>query len=257
MHDAVGYQDDFYDDEFERDRGFVGRMLAAIARRPLVTAATTVVVVASVVIIANAVFFQSAEHPSPFFDTRDEAPSEATPAEVADNRSPAERAPGDDEIGRLVEVAAADAPRLEGAGASVSVIRVQQLLDELGYDPGTIDGLFGSRTSSAIEAFERDQGMTVTGEVSETLLARLEEAAPGAAATAGAPVDLDSETAILAVQSALNRAGYGPVPIDGDLSDDTRSAIRSFQLGYGLDVTGRIDQALVDRMTAIGALEPF
>ncbi len=38
------------------------------------------------------------------------------------------------------------------------------------------------------------------------------------------------------------------------MSDETAAAIRAFQLEYGLDVTGVVDQALIDRMVAIGAI---
>ena len=39
-------------------------------------------------------------------------------------------------------------------------------LATLGYKPGPADGILGSRTRSAVEAFQRDQGLPVTGEVS-------------------------------------------------------------------------------------------
>ena len=43
---------------------------------------------------------------------------------------------------------------------------VQLNLATLGYKPGPADGILGSRTKSAIEAFQRDQGLPATGEVS-------------------------------------------------------------------------------------------
>ena len=42
---------------------------------------------------------------------------------------------------------------------------IQMYLTALGYEPGPIDGLYGPKTKRAIEAFERDMGMTPTGEV--------------------------------------------------------------------------------------------
>ena len=41
---------------------------------------------------------------------------------------------------------------------------IQMYLTARGYEPGPIDGLYGRRTKGAIEAFERDMGMTPTGE---------------------------------------------------------------------------------------------
>ena len=46
-----------------------------------------------------------------------------------------------------------------GIGAS------QARLKELGYDPGTLDGAWGAKTRSAVERFQRDSGLPVTGEL--------------------------------------------------------------------------------------------
>lgn len=253
---AVAYRDEYGFDDDEPAPGLFGRMLAAMARRPARTAAIGLVVIASAVIVANATFFQSGEHPSPFFATRDGDAGTPVAETAANNAAPATDGQSPDhidEIGRLVEVANVGAPAIEGAPASVSVVQVQSLLTALGYDAGTIDGLFGTRTRAAIEAFERDHGLTTTGAVSADLLSALEEAA--AAQPEPPTVVAGDEATILAVQSALNRTGYGPVPTDGELSSATAEGIRSFQLDYGMTITGEIDDALIARMVSIGALE--
>ena len=51
--------------------------------------------------------------------------------------------------------------------------RAQGLLNDLGYDAGPEDGLMGPSTRSAIEAFQRDKGFAVDGELDEDLLIRL------------------------------------------------------------------------------------
>ncbi len=53
------------------------------------------------------------------------------------------------------------------------VLRAQQLLARLGYDPGPRDGIFGRRTSSAIEQFQSARGLPVTGQLSPALMDRL------------------------------------------------------------------------------------
>lgn len=50
---------------------------------------------------------------------------------------------------------------------------IQQILAELGYAPGPVDGVMGVGTRQAIEAFEREHSMTVTGRVSGKLLREL------------------------------------------------------------------------------------
>jgi hypothetical protein len=47
------------------------------------------------------------------------------------------------------------------------------------------------------------------------------------------------------VQRALARRGYYRGPIDGDIGPGTRAAIRSYQYEHGLEVTARIDTALL------------
>lgn len=48
-----------------------------------------------------------------------------------------------------------------------------------GYDPGTADGVFGSRTEEAVKAFQRDNGLTADGVVGEkTWAVLLEGSAP-------------------------------------------------------------------------------
>lgn len=61
-------------------------------------------------------------------------------------------------------------------------LRIQSLLFELGYDPGPIDGLMGSKTESAIIEFQKEHGYPQTGELGQVLLEHLEDIiAPGIA----------------------------------------------------------------------------
>ena len=51
-----------------------------------------------------------------------------------------------------------------------TVRAIQQRLNELGYDAGTVDGLFGPQTRSAIIAFQKEHGLEATGTPSLSLL---------------------------------------------------------------------------------------
>lgn len=57
-------------------------------------------------------------------------------------------------------------------GGSVAV-RVQQRLAQAGYYRGSIDGVIGSGTRSAIRAYERAHGLPVDGQIDSALLSRL------------------------------------------------------------------------------------
>jgi peptidoglycan hydrolase-like protein with peptidoglycan-binding domain len=47
---------------------------------------------------------------------------------------------------------------------------LQRLLNRLGYSAGRADGRIGSRTRSAIRAFERDRGLEVRGRATNVVL---------------------------------------------------------------------------------------
>ena len=55
----------------------------------------------------------------------------------------------------------------------MEVGKVQKMLVQLGYDPGTLDGTMTAQTHEAIKTFEARSGMPVTGELSPALLQKL------------------------------------------------------------------------------------
>jgi hypothetical protein len=62
------------------------------------------------------------------------------------------------------------------AGPDPEIRTLQTRLGELGYAPGPADGLAGKRTRQALERFQKDQGLPVTGTLDETTKARLMQA---------------------------------------------------------------------------------
>jgi hypothetical protein len=55
------------------------------------------------------------------------------------------------------------------------IASIQRLLSQLVYRPGPADGILGTRTRSAIRAFQQEAGLPVDGEPSQTLLSVLRE----------------------------------------------------------------------------------
>lgn len=103
------------------------------------------------------------------------------------------------------------------------VAPIQAELTTLGYEPGPIDGVLGATTRRAIERFQGDQGLPVTGEASQALL----EALRRQSTIADAPVYVPTR-----VRPRVNEAPfYQPEPVrpraDGtalDASDPTEPA---------------------------------
>lgn len=61
------------------------------------------------------------------------------------------------------------------AAESATVKGVQQVLADLGYAPGPIDGEWGENTSRAIAAFQRDRDIAETGQITPDLLGELRQ----------------------------------------------------------------------------------
>jgi peptidoglycan hydrolase-like protein with peptidoglycan-binding domain len=206
-------------------------------------------------ITVNALFMQDGNHPAPMFTTRPVstalAPSDFVPTPAPEIPVPLPRA-----TPRLVQTVAATppvvaTPRPPAAADRSLIEKIQASLTALGHYRGTIDGIFGSRTRAAIEAYQRSAGIPVTGEPSEALALRLVLAAPDGGQTGSIP---RIDEAMLAVERALNDIGYGPVRADGVADAETGDAIRRFELDNGLAITGTANQAVVQKLVQIGAL---
>ena len=102
------------------------------------------------------------------------APETLKAAEAAVKSWKAKEAPAD--INEVAENPAWNA-KAEATESGSLVARAQSLLNKLGYDVGTPDGLVGSRTKTAIKLFQQRHGLEETGEVSIPLVTRLERLA--------------------------------------------------------------------------------
>ena len=65
----------------------------------------------------------------------------------------------------VAATASGQQPRPSRAGSAAArpdMLAIQVLLDRAGFSPGEIDGLGGTNTQRAIEAFEREKGGSIT-----------------------------------------------------------------------------------------------
>lgn len=76
--------------------------------------------------------------------------------------------------------------------------------------------------------------------------------APAAAAPAAMPpADVAVSARVMEVQKALARLGYGPIRIDGRVSEATRDAIQRFERDRRMPVTGDISDRLVRALNEV------
>lgn len=167
--------------------GVAVRCLALAARRPVAVLGAIGVMAGVTAIVWNTTH-QSGRHPAPLFAAAQPASSTAVPQAVplpvprpdpvqlaaATPPAPAVepvRSAGADPIGALIRADAGGRAGADGkageprSGDSARLVSAQKALVKLGYGPLKTDGLFGATTRQALERFERDRNLPVTGAV--------------------------------------------------------------------------------------------
>lgn len=133
--------------------------------------------------------------------------------------------------------------------------------------PDGIDGIFGSSTKASLESFQREFGLPVTGTADEaawdaltaTFLSlaaagseQIAEAAgpeyPGYVMQLGSAGDAVMQLQILMNEVAMLYCTAEFVPVDGVFGESTEQAVRLFQEGLGLPVSGVVDRETWQRI---------
>ena len=160
----------------------VQHLYGRIVQRPVDFVAILGAAAASVVIVVNAVFLQSYAHPAPFFAAPSQSPSDEHPATASvSTLKPAEAAaPWSVAPQRPVQAVSthrndpiADLIGPSAGPPSARVMAVQRVLSAFGYGQTKSSGIVDEATRSAIEKFESEHKMPVTGRVSDRLLTEL------------------------------------------------------------------------------------
>lgn len=179
------------------ERGFVMRMLL---RSPKDTVAGFLALAAIVAILVNALFLQAGHHPSPMFGGTDviTAPVAMTASVNPLPRprpSDADVARDDDASGDTGTIASHPAPSTTPVHVSVQkpsarqeahndpvgdlissqrkVVAIQRVLTRYGYGQFKPTGTVGPETRAAIQKFERERKLPVTGQISDRLVREL------------------------------------------------------------------------------------
>lgn len=103
----------------------------------------------------------------------------------------------------------------------------QYLLQSHGFSAAA-DGVFGSGTTTTVQAFQRSRGLRADGKVGADTWGRLVVTLrPGA-----------SGAAVRALQIELNEKRNAGLPVDGEFGSGTLNAVRSFQRHAGITSDG-------------------
>jgi len=157
-------------------------LLARLVRRPVDCLAILGAAATSIIIVVNAVFLQSHSRSAPFlanptprFQPDENRPNAAAVAVPKPGEWPLASATGAPRAG--VASARRNDPIAELISASVNVpprlVAVQRILSEFGYGQIKPTGVLDGSTSAAIEKFETEHKLPVTGRLSDRLLGEL------------------------------------------------------------------------------------
>jgi hypothetical protein len=156
-------------------------LFGVLARSPRDAVGLFVALLAAGVILVNALYMQPGPHPAPIFSVKPRPVAE--PVAVMPRARP-DTAPKVEPLPRIApkaepvpmptpRVAAPKDPIAELIAPAPRVIAVQRALNDYGYGPVKATGVYGPETVAAIEKFERDRKLPVTGQISPRLMREL------------------------------------------------------------------------------------
>ena len=129
---------------------------------------------------------------------------------------------------------AAEYIKLGSTGSEVS--QLQTMLKDLGYYTGDITGHVGTKTETAIKAFQGKYGLTEDGIIGPDTLEKLEAIYSGESSSSS--LSWISSDDIKDAQTMLKALGIYSGDITGNIGTKTKTAIRYFQKKYSLTVDG-------------------
>jgi peptidoglycan hydrolase-like protein with peptidoglycan-binding domain len=184
-----------------------GRLATAIGEHPREFVALIMSTIAVFGIVTNALFLQKGPHPAPIFATRPLLPQQTT---IVPRLQSTQSAPATD----------------TGTQARLQLIAsIQRELTRKGFYDGPADGIWGSKTDSAVRDFIQAAGLKINAE--------------------------PPSKRITAVQRALADFGFGQIKPTGVLDADTRAAVEKFERERRLPVDGQISDRLVRELAGM------
>lgn len=224
-----------------------------ISNNPVLVGGSTAFMVTLFYVSANALWYQPYPHRDAFFETR-----------AIERLSNGSAAAEPETTINIERPTARPAPAVTVVKPDPVVLTVQDILKNLGFYSGAVDGISGSATHKAIDDYRRKVGLP-PGAIDQALLDQL-----GAAPTTGAIVPTpaprdgnsgsvetasgvsDTQARIVRIQAGLKAFGNDDIQLDGIIGARTRAAIKEFQALFGLPETGEPDPVVYAKMREIG-----
>ena len=152
----------------------------------------------------------------------------------------------------LTMAGSVSATSLSGGMKESEVSQLQQQLIDCGYFARQVDGDYGSTTVKAVELFQKDHGIRVTGIADDATQAAIKRA-KGGTRTGGGVLIAEGNTGgtLITYQQILQAKGNLKGGVDGRYGPGTVKAVSDFQKASGLPVSGVIDESTASALQAL------
>jgi len=130
------------------------------------------------------------------------------------------------------------------AETTAAVTELQQVMTDLGYYDGPIDGVYGDATTEGVKKMQTDLGVTADGIYGPTT----HDALKG-----------KGKSIVMELQTGLQTYGYYDGEIDGDYGQATQDAVKKLQTDLGVTADGKFGAETADafeKAVADGTLTP-
>jgi murein L,D-transpeptidase YcbB/YkuD len=118
---------------------------------------------------------------------------------------------------------------------------VQQDLKDAGYYKGEVDGIYGAKTTQAVEDLQKANDLPITGTLDQATILALQ----AELVKQGHDEAKDELATTAAVQQTLKLLGYWDGPVDGVWTDELTAAVKDVQKALDVEQTGVIDAATI------------
>jgi len=130
-------------------------------------------------------------------------------------------------------------PLLKIGATGEHVEKLQEILNKLDFNPGSIDGIFGNKTAVAVKAFQSVNSLTADGIVGKNTWLVIDKALLNPPPIAHPLLKIGSTgESVRYLQYTLNKLGYSLGSIDGMFGNKTVTAVKAFQSANGLIADG-------------------
>lgn len=151
----------------------------------------------------------------------------------------------------LTMAGSVSAASLSGGMKGSEVSQLQQQLIDCGYFARQVDGDYGSTTVKAVELFQKDHGLHVTGIADDATQAAIKRAKGGTRQGGGVLIaEGNTGGTLITYQQILQAKGYLKGGVDGRYGPGTVKAVSDFQKASGLPVSGVIDESTASALQA-------